>query len=171
MKEKHPTNFEAAEVSHDSYDPSLTTTVSLRGTLDWVLAICSMVLIFCSGLMIANGTCSKYHKTSVYSAVCVGGHLSVPAWLAIVGVEFSLLGTAVIPRTASVLISKYLTTRLIQDGLPLSTLLNLHPSAPVRTQLQRGMKKVVFLRVLVAVLAGITEIQGQRTHPPNAHFS
>ncbi|KAH8795353.1 hypothetical protein BGZ57DRAFT_865366 [Hyaloscypha finlandica] len=177
MKEKHPTNFEAAEVSHDSYDPSLTTTVSLRGTLDWVLAICSMVLIFCSGLMIANGTCSKYHKTSVYSAVCVGGHLSVPAWLAIVGVEFSLLGTVVIPRTASVLISKYLTTRLIQDGLPLSTLLNLHPSAPVRTQLQRGMKKVVFIRVLVAVLAGIgsilykfsfarTNMQGRINIPP-----
>ncbi|OBT38767.1 hypothetical protein VE00_10834 [Pseudogymnoascus sp. WSF 3629] len=177
MKEKHPTNFEAAEVSHDSYDPSLTTTVSLRGTLDWVLAICSMVLIFCSGLMIANGTCSKYHKTSVYSAVCVGGHLSVPAWLAIVGVEFSLLGTVVIPRTASVLISKYLTTRLIQDGLPLSTLLNLHPSAPVRTQLQRGMKKVVFIRVLVVVLAGIgsilykfsfarTNMQGRINIPP-----
>lgn len=136
---------------HDSSRP--TTLVSLFGTIDWILAASSLALLVCSALMIANGICSTPHKDSVHLAVCVGGRLSIQSWLAIVGVEFSLLGAVVIPRMASVFISKYLTKRLTNEGLKFSTLLNLQSSAPFRSQLQWGMKRVLFLRVAVVILA------------------
>lgn len=145
-------------VAHDEYTPDSTTTVSLRGTMDWLLAASSILIMIYSSLMFANGTYSNHRRTSVHPALYIGGHLSIQAWLAIVGVEFSLLGTVVIPRMVAVFISKYLTKRLTGDGMLLSTLLNLHPSAPMQTQLRWGMKRVMFLRLLVIILAGTGSI-------------
>ena len=78
----------------------------------------------------------------------VGKSLQVQHWLAIIGVEFStLFGTFLLPKLSSILVSKYVTKRLMGSGLELSTLLNTQQSAPFPTQFRHGMKRLLGIRL------------------------
>jgi hypothetical protein len=133
------------------------TCLSSRGTLDWILLASNFAIIISSSLLIANGSCSGGPLTSGGANLCVGQRLPVQAWLAIVGVEFSLLSAVVLPRAGALLISKVLTQRLTRVGLGLATLLNSQQSASKFTQVKYGMKKVAGLRLgLAAAVAGIS---------------
>jgi hypothetical protein len=83
----------------------------------------------------------------------VGSQLSIQGWLAITGLEFSLIGTIVLPRIASITVSKVFTRRLSSTGMPLSSILNSMSSAPLETQIRSGLKRVFLLRALVLALA------------------
>jgi hypothetical protein len=126
-----------------------TTKITLWGTLSWFLVGVCPLFILISSLLIANGSCSWPRGVSASSPVCVGGHLSVRSWLAIVGLEFSVLGLIVIPRIQSVLISKFLTWRLTHSGMPLAKLLNSQTNAPSWTKFRLGLKSSFFLQVLI----------------------
>lgn len=129
-----------------------TTKVSLLGTMDWLLLVASFVFIVISALLISNGTCSHSRGLSASAPVCIGGHLSVQSWLAIVGVEFGALGI-IIPRVQRLLVSKYLTHRLVYHGLGLAKILNSQTTAPLKTQLVHGSNAVFLLRVPFVIAA------------------
>lgn len=133
--------------------PPNATKISLLGTLDWVLVVSCLLLVISSILLLVNGTCSKPSGLSANRPLCTGSNLSVQAWLAIVGVEFSLLGLVVLPRARDVLVSKQLTSRMTSNGLQLSAVLNSQPTAPFMTQIRNGMKRLAVLRLLVVFLA------------------
>lgn len=129
-----------------------TTTTTLWGTMDWSLVTGSLLLLIFSSLLIANGNCSQPHGLSANLPVCIGGHLSVQSWLAIVGLEFGALGFIIMPRIQAVLTSKILTSRLMDKGLPLARLLNTQNTAPIYTQLRLGMKSILFLKILFSLI-------------------
>jgi len=126
-----------------------TTKTTLLGTMSWFLVGASLLFILIPTLLIANGSCSQSRGLSASSPVCVGGNLSVQSWLAIVGLEFTILGLIVIPRIQSVLISKFLTWRLTHTGLPLAKLLNSQSNSPSWTKPRQGLKTILLLRVLI----------------------
>ncbi|KUJ21743.1 uncharacterized protein LY89DRAFT_729247 [Mollisia scopiformis] len=138
------------------WDPAdqKTTRVSLLGTMDWLLLVASFIFIIISVLLISNGTCSHSRGLSASAPVCIGGHLSVQSWLAIVGVESGALGI-IIPRVSRLLVSKYLTHRLVYHGLGLAKILNSQTTAPLRAQLVHGSNAVFCFRIpfLVATVA------------------
>ncbi|CZR56967.1 uncharacterized protein PAC_06856 [Phialocephala subalpina] len=131
-----------------------TTKVSLLGTMDWFLLVASFIFIVVSAVLISNGTCSHSRGLSASAPVCIGGQLSVQSWLAIVGVESGALGI-IIPRVQRLLVSKYLTHRLVYHGLGLAKILNSQTTAPLKTQLVHGSNAVFLLRIpfLLAAVA------------------
>lgn len=78
------------------------------------------------------------------------------SWLAIVGVELSLLSTIVLPRAKDRVLSKYFTHHLTKSGLPLSILLNTHASAPAWTQIRASLRLFLFRGLVFALIAGIS---------------
>jgi len=126
-----------------------TTKTSLLGTMSWFLVGSSILFILLAALLIANGSCSQSRGMSANSPVCVGGQLSVQSWLAIVGVEFAILGLVVVPRLQSVLISKILTWRLIHHGMPLAKLLNSQATSPSWTRFRQGSKSTLCIRIFI----------------------
>lgn len=90
--------------------------------MSWLLVGASLLFILFSALPIINGSCSQSRGLSASSAIYIGGQLSVQSWLAIVGVEFGILGLVIIPCIQSVLSSKILTRGLAHRGMPFSTL-------------------------------------------------
>ncbi|PMD17362.1 hypothetical protein NA56DRAFT_707881 [Hyaloscypha hepaticicola] len=78
-----------------------TTKTTLLGTMSWFLVGATLLFILLSALLIGNGSCSDYRGLSARAPVCVGGHLSVQSWLAIVGVGFTILGIVVLPHKHS----------------------------------------------------------------------
>ena len=107
--------------------------------------------------MILNGRCSQPHGLGASMPLCAGSQLSVQSWLAIVGVEFSLLGTILLPRLASITVSKFFVRALKKSGIRFGLLLNSLSSAPLTAQL-RGYKKVLFLRYLILVLVAVISV-------------
>ena len=128
-----------------------TTSTTLWGTMDWSLEAASLLFILFSSLLIANGSCSQPEGFSATSPVCVGGRLSIETWLAIIGLEFGVLGFIVVPRVQAVLVSKMLSSRLMHDGLSLAKVLNSQTTAPTLTQLRLGMRSILFLRIFVLI--------------------
>jgi hypothetical protein len=126
-----------------------TTKTTLWGTMSWFLGGTSLLFIFIPTLLIVHSSCSQSRGLFASFPVCVGRHISVQSWLAIVGLEFTILGLIVIPRIWSVLISKFLTWKLARRGLPLATLLNSQTNSPSWTKLCKGLKSTLILRVLV----------------------
>jgi hypothetical protein len=89
----------------------------------------------------------------------VGKSLQVQHWLAIIGVEFStLFGTFLLPKLSSILVSKYVTKRLMGSGLELSTLLNTQQSAPFPTQFRHGMKRLLGIRLVLPIFGVVLSI-------------
>jgi len=125
-----------------------TTRTTLLGTMSWFLVGVTLLFILLSALLIANGSCSEYQGLSARAPVCIGGHLSVQSWLAIVGVEFTILGIIVLPRLQSILISKLLTLRLTHSGMPLAKVLNSQTNAPSWTNIRLGSRVTLFIRTL-----------------------
>jgi hypothetical protein len=126
-----------------------TTRTTLLGTMSWFLVGVTLLFILLSALLIANGSCSEYQGLSARAPVCIGGHLSVQSWLAIVGVEFTILGIIVLPRLQSILISKILTLRLTHSGMPLAKVLNSQTNAPSWTNIRLGSRVTLFIRTLI----------------------
>jgi hypothetical protein len=134
-----------------------TTLLSLGGTLDWTALFSCLVVLITACLLIVNGRCSRPRGDIAQAELCVGSQLSIQAWLAITGLEFSLIGTILVPRITSITVSKIFTHRLTSPGLPLSAILNSLPTAPLETQIRSGLKRVLFLRALViAMVAAIS---------------
>ncbi len=125
-----------------------TTKTTLLGTMSWFLVGATLLFILLPALLVANGSCSDYRGLSARAPVCVGGHLSVQSWLAIVGVEFTILGIFVVPRIESILISKILTLRLTHSGMPLAMVLNSQTNAPSWTNIRLGSRVTLFIRIL-----------------------
>ncbi|KAE9370323.1 hypothetical protein N431DRAFT_468386 [Stipitochalara longipes BDJ] len=117
--------------------------------MSWFLLGASVLFILVAALLIANGSCSQSRGLSASSPICVGGELSVQSWLAIVGVEFTILGIIIVPRLQSVLISKILTWRLTHQGMPLARLLNSQTTSPSWTKLHLGSKSTLFIRLCI----------------------
>jgi hypothetical protein len=135
-----------------------TTKTSLLGTLSWFLAGSSLVFLIIVTLLIANGSCSQPRGLSASSPVCLGGQLSMQSWLAIVGVEFTILGLVVIPRFQAVLISKILTRKLTHGGLPLAKLLNSQTNSSSWTKLRLGLKSTLFIRIFTFMVVIVVSI-------------
>ncbi|KAH6702820.1 hypothetical protein BKA61DRAFT_197522 [Leptodontidium sp. MPI-SDFR-AT-0119] len=131
--------------SSDVYAPTWMST------LDYAAAITSIVVFVSAILLIVNGRCSQPNGFRAGEPVCVGGQLSVQSWLAIVGVEFSLLGTFLLPRMASLTISKAFTYRMARSGVPAGRLLNSFSNAPLIAQLHGG-KVVLLFRILMMAM-------------------
>lgn len=126
--------------------------------IDWT-ALCScIVLLISSVLLIANGSCSSPHGISADSALCVGGQLSIQEWLAIVGVEFSITCSVLLPRILSTKVSKSLTSASIWNGVRLDKVLNSQSAAPIATQWGQGWRKYFFARLLVAFVVILVTI-------------
>ena len=120
--------------------------------MDYGAVFGSVVVLIAGILLILNGRCSQPNGFSATAPVCVGSHLSVQVWLAVVGLEFSLLGSLLLPRFGSIIISKSLTRKLTTSGVPASRLMNSFSSAPIAVQF-RGMKGVLILRVSILAIA------------------
>jgi hypothetical protein len=133
--------------SWDRTHDQKTTKTTLWGTMSWSLAGASLLFILISALLIANSSCSLPRGLSASSPVCVGGHLSVQSWLALVGVEFTILGLIIVPRIQSVTISKLLTWRLTHGGMPLVNLLNSQTTSPSWTKLCLGSRSTLLIRI------------------------
>ena len=148
-------NNEAEELNHSS-STNLTTTSGVKLTktqlIDWPTLCASIVLILSSALLLANSSCSKPHGLAADDPVCVGGQLSIQVWLAIIGVEFSIAGSFLLPRLLSIALSKSLTSAAISKGVPLAKLLNSQSTAPIVTQVRRGWKRVFTVRAIVSLL-------------------
>ncbi|KAH7140051.1 hypothetical protein B0J13DRAFT_624853 [Dactylonectria estremocensis] len=145
---------ETSRGAKDSPDHMVRGTRPTRRELIDCMALCScLALLISSTLLLANGTCSHPHGLSADFPVCVGGQLSVQAWLAIIGIEFSLTGSVLLPRLLSTAISKSLTSKLLEKGVLLDKLLNSLSTAPFLTQLLKGWKKIALLRIAVVLVA------------------
>ena len=120
-------------------------------TLDWFAAFNIMIVLVAGILFILNGKCSKPTGLHARAPLCVGSQLSVQSWLAIVGLEFALLGSFLLPKLTSIAVSKSLTRQLLTTGLPAGRLLNSSPDAPLLAQL-RGVKKVLVFRYGLMIL-------------------
>jgi hypothetical protein len=130
-----------------------SSKTSFLRTLDLIVACSSIVLLITSSLLIANGSCSSPHGFSADTPLCEGQSLSIQSWLAILGVQFTLLGTVVLPRAGSILTSKYITKRVAgSNGLSLATLLNSQTQAPLKTQLRHGLRRVILVRILIVTI-------------------
>jgi hypothetical protein len=160
-------NIEHDPLAHDMNMPSNTTSLSWTATMDRTVLGISILLVIFATLMIVNGVCSRSTTllTSWY-AVCVGGHLSVQSWLVITGLELSLLTLLILPRTYTILTSKYLTRRLTSTGLPLSTVLNSQTTAPFLTLLLHGHWGLKSLRFALLALAAVTTVLYKYTFTP-----
>jgi len=90
--------------------------------------------------------------------VCVGGQLSVQAWLAIIGVEFTLTGSVLLPRLPSTTISQSMTSRLMKKGASLDMLLHSLSSAAFLTQIRMGWRKVALARLTVTLVVLATTV-------------
>ncbi|EPE33294.1 hypothetical protein GLAREA_06306 [Glarea lozoyensis ATCC 20868] len=121
-------------------------------TAHWKFIILSLILLLTSILLIVNANCSKPYGISAEALVCVGGQLSIQSWLVIVGLEFGFLGYFLFPRIAEVLISKVLTRGLAGDGMSFASLLNSQRTAPWKTQMRFGLKRVLGIRILGVVI-------------------
>jgi hypothetical protein len=102
--------------------------------------------------MVVNGACSRPKGLSAKQPLCVGAQLSVPAWLAISGLEFTLLRSILLPRLVAQAISKYLVRILTTTGMPISELLNSMSAAPLMTQAKGGRKRILIPRSLTALV-------------------
>lgn len=96
-------------------------------------------------LLIANGTCS-------------GSQLSVRAWLAIIGVEFTLTGSVLLLRLLSTAILQSMTPKLVKDGASLDRILNSLSSVPFPTQIRMGPRKVARARLIVTIVVFATMV-------------
>jgi hypothetical protein len=114
------------------------------------------IIVICTILLIINGTCSTPQGLTAKSPVCVGGSLSVQSWLAITGLELSLLTTVTLPRAKDRFLSKYFTRHLTKNGLLLSTLLNTQASAPAWIQIRASWRLFLFRGLVVVLAAGIS---------------
>ncbi|CAK7219704.1 hypothetical protein SBRCBS47491_003937 [Sporothrix bragantina] len=130
--------------------PSAPHAPTWAGTLDYTATIVTIVVFASAILLILNGRCSQPNGFSAGAPVCIGSQLSVQTWLAIVGVEFSLLGSFLLPKLAGLTISKALTRKMANSGLPAGRLLNSFSNAPLTAQL-RGIKAILLFRVLIMV--------------------
>lgn len=128
--------------------------LSWWSTLDKLLLSANLLLAALGVLAILNGRCSRPHGLTAEAPVCIGGSLSIQTWLAVTGVEFSLLGAFLVPRLITVFISKLVTRRLTGRGTNLATLLNSQPTAPLGTQMLSGSAGIFIFRTL-AVWVGI----------------
>jgi hypothetical protein len=137
--------------------PSAPYAPTWAGTLDYTAAIGTIVVFASAILLILNGRCSQSNGFSAGAPVCVGSQLSVQSWLAIVGVEFSLLGTFLLPRLASLTISKALTRKMTNSGLPAGRLLNSFSNAPLTAQLH-GVKAILLLRILIMAMVAAASV-------------
>ncbi|KAF4337597.1 hypothetical protein FBEOM_8525 [Fusarium beomiforme] len=126
-------------------------------TLDWTSTISSFLLLPAGILMIVNGHCSQPHGLSADAPMCVGSQLSVQSWLAITGIQFSLLSTILLPRVSSLTVSKCFTGALQTTGMRFDRLLNSLSTAPYSAQL-RGSKKVILLRCLTLLVAALVSV-------------
>jgi len=126
-------------------------TPTWSSTVDWFLALGCIAVLVAAVLLIANGSCSGPVGFTAAAPLCVGSQLSVQSWLAIIGVEFSLLGSFLLPRLGSIAISKSFTKKLTASGLPVARLLNSSPDAPLLAQV-RGVKMVLMFRCTLFVL-------------------
>lgn len=107
--------------------------------------------------MILNGRCSRGHGLSADAPMCVGSQLSIQSWIAIAGIQFSLLSTILLPRISSITLSKCFTKTIETTGMRLDRLLNSLSSAPLSAQL-RGSRKAILLRCLAFLLAALVSI-------------
>lgn len=135
-----------------SYNRNLgqpTTPTSLLRTIDWRLIGSCAGLTVASTLILANGQCSNPHGFSADFPICVGGDLSIQAWLSILGLEFLALVALVILPAQKAVLSKLLTSRLSSDeGMDLARFLSSPESSPFRTQSSRGRKTNFGVKVL-----------------------
>jgi hypothetical protein len=127
-------------------------------TAQWKLIIPCLFLLLTSILLIVNANCSKPHGLSAEAPVCVGGQLSIQSWLVIVGLEFGFLGYFFLSRIAEVLVSKVLTRGLTGDGMGFASLLNSQRTAPWRTQMRFGLKRVLGIRIFGVVIVVVFSI-------------
>jgi hypothetical protein len=127
-------------------------------TARWHLIVPSVLLAVASILLIINASCSKPHGMTAEAPVCVGGQLSIQAWLVIVGLEFGILGFFLLPKLGELLISKALTRKLTGDGLGFASLLNSQLSAPLMAQMRFGLKRVLGIRIATLVVIAIFSI-------------
>ncbi len=127
------------------------------GTLDYTAVIVTAVVFASAILLILNGRCSQPNGFSAGAPVCVGSQLSLQSWLAIVGVEFSLLGAFLLPKLASLTISKALTRKMTHSGLPAGRLLNSFSNAPLTAQLH-GVKVILLLRILIMAMGAAASV-------------
>jgi hypothetical protein len=72
--------------------------------------------------MIFNGSCPNgleldTHGNTGKNSPCLGNTLSIPSWLAILGVEFVIFGSFILPHLQALITSKLLTRKLLKDGL------------------------------------------------------
>src|SRR6266480_5657739 len=70
--------------------------------VDRVALSSCVLLLIASTLLIANGSCSKPHGLSADRPVYIGGQLSIQAWLAILGLEFTVAGSVLLSRLLSI---------------------------------------------------------------------
>ncbi|OAQ82543.1 hypothetical protein VFPBJ_05128 [Purpureocillium lilacinum] len=138
-------------------NPSIPNSPTWAGTLDYTAAIGTIVVFVSAILLILNGRCSQPNGFRAGAPVCVGSHLSVQSWLAIIGVEFSLLGTFLLPRLASLTISKGLTHKMAHSGLPAGRLLNSFSNAPLAAQVH-GVKTILLFRILIVAMVAAASV-------------
>jgi hypothetical protein len=134
---------------------SQTSSISRRSLLEWTTLVASFTLMCFAIFMIVSGSCSLFKKKSL----CFGNKLSVQEWLAIVGVEFALFGSITLPWTRSIFLSKRLTKRLLsEDGVALSSILNLQGTAPMRNQFSEGWRRALLRHFFVPALVTLGSI-------------
>src|SRR6266536_6022603 len=93
------------------------TRITVLCLQDWLSLALSVILITCTVFAISNGSCSTPQSLTAKTPVCIGGWLSVQSWLAIVGVELSLLSTTVLPRAKNIFLSKVLHPPFDQEWI------------------------------------------------------
>ncbi|KAH7224413.1 uncharacterized protein BKA55DRAFT_584572 [Fusarium redolens] len=140
-----------------SADIHLRQRPSWLATLDWASTVSGFLLLVTGILMIMNGHCSQPHGLSADAPMCVGSQLSVQSWLAITGIQFSLLSTILLPRVSTMILSKCFTKAAETTGIRFDRLLNSLSTAPLSAQL-RGSKKLLLLRCLVFMLAALVSV-------------
>jgi hypothetical protein len=113
--------------------------------------------------MIGNGSCSSGLKQTYAAQIsqrglCVGHDYSISIWLAIIGIEFSISGTLILPRLHALVVSKILTRKLLNGDVKLSTILNSQSTAPILTQARYGLRRLFIWRVLILLVVAAASV-------------
>ncbi|PVH81616.1 hypothetical protein DL98DRAFT_587231 [Cadophora sp. DSE1049] len=158
-----PTPAEAKPSPAKSHTPKKDPTVSLiwRSTFDWTTLSASLILLSFAIFMIINSRCFQPLDSLTYdkiSSLCYGSSLSIPSWLAIIGVEFAIFSTVILPRLQAVSTSKVLTRKLLSEGVTLPRLLNSQSTAPLNVQLRHGSRSIFLWRMAVSALVASVSV-------------
>lgn len=140
-----------------------------KPTSDWTTLTASVILLIFAIFMIINSHCTQSRDSPIddkTSSLCYGSSLSIPSWLAIVGVEFAIFSSVILPRLQAILISKILTRKLMHRGVTLPRLLNSQSTAPLNVQFRHGSKSTFLWRMVVSASVASVSISYKYSFTP-----